>query len=135
MDDIKVDKTLKSCSSEFKTFLLTKAYELDYRELTYTNQLKLGRAIIRRESYIAGYPKAILRPKTFYKLWLKLHKEIKSNPANAPYVLKSKRGQNKKGYVDMLDDKFEGFLHETYRYATGLLGIAESTYSLCTLMN
>ena len=43
--------------------------------------------------------------------------------------------ENRQGYVDMLDEKFKGFLHKTYRYETSVLDIAESTHTTCIIMN
>ena len=135
LDDIEIRKNKKSFDEEFKRYLLMKAYELDYQDLNFKNKIKLANAILRRESYLAGYLFPFLKPKTFNKIWLKLNNEIRQNPSNAAFVLNSKKGENKTSYVAKIEKEYPQFLHEMYRFSTGTLGITENTIRICKVMN
>ena len=58
----------------------------------------------------------------------------RQDPSNAPYVIKSKIGQNKRGYIVKLMKQFPTFLHEVYRNATSIVGVSESTRIICRQM-
>ena len=127
-------KNDKTFNEEYRSYLVMKASEMGYKDLKYNIQLMLGEAILRKESYIAGFKKPLMTPSTFHKMFVKVHNESCTNPINAPYVLKSKKGTNRRGYVMMLSKKFPRFLHETYRHATKTLGVSESTKRICDHM-
>ena len=61
----------------FRSFLISKAYELEYQHQSPKNRKRLAKAILDIESYIAGFHHPLITPTTFDKLWfLKFEKEI-----------------------------------------------------------
>ena len=130
---IKVSSSFDDC---FRKYLLMTATELGYRQLTSKQQYKLANAIVARKSFLAGYPKPVVTPSTFHrKWWLKYDNERRTNPTNAPYVLNNRFGENRIGYVKYLRAEYPSFLHECYRHATKVLGVAETAKNLCISMN
>ena len=93
MDDIEIKQDVKVVDECFQTYVLGIAMDLGYKHLSYNMQMKLVKSIIRKESYIAGFKKPIVAPKTCYIWWATLQNNISPNPQNAPYVLRSKRGK------------------------------------------
>ena len=133
LGEIKVNKK-KTCDENFKTYIIRIAKEMNYRDLPFLHKLELCNAIIRCESYVAGFPKPIMTPCHFHKLWLILENATRNDPSQAPYVLKCKRNKTKMKYVDMLSSMFPTFLHTVYRKATKTLGSAATTEELCEYM-
>ena len=84
-------KDAKTCNDKFKTYLLCQAVDLRYKTFSHKQQLELGEAIIRRESFLAGYSKPIISSTHFHKLWILFQDEIRTNTGNATYVIHSKR--------------------------------------------
>ena len=68
LGDIKKKKD-KTCDEHFKMYLITIAKEMQYQTLPFRQQIQLGNAIVRRESYISGFKKPILTPCHFHKLF------------------------------------------------------------------
>ena len=116
-------------------YLVNIAIKYRYNQLTYQDQLILAEAILKRESYTAGYNKPIVTPTHFHKyIWSKYDNEARMNPGNAPYVLQNKRGENRVRYLNVIMDQYPTFLHSMYRYATKCLGVDETAARLSVLM-
>ena len=89
------------CDQFFKNYLITVAHELQFGEYSYKEQIIIAEAMIKRESYIAGYRKPVLSPTYFHQhVWTPFKREQRLNPSNAPYMFKSNRGMNRKSHVE-----------------------------------
>ena len=125
----------KTYTTKFYNVMMMTAYDLGYRSLCKAEQLKLAHAILIRESFIAGYSNPLITPETFHRLvFVKFENEKRQNPQNALHVLDSKRGMNRVSYVEKLTRLFPEFLHECFRHAARVCGLAETTKTLCTSM-
>ena len=94
--DIKPSSSIDDC---FKKYMLMTATELGYKHLTSKQQYTLAAAIVTCESFVAGFPKPVVKPSTFHrKWWLKYENEKRMNPTYAPYVMNNKFGQNRVGH-------------------------------------
>ena len=75
LDNITINTSSKTAKDNFKVYLLKIATELGYDKYTKQQQLVLGEAIIKKESYIAGYTKPIYSSGYFRdKIWEKFEK-------------------------------------------------------------
>ena len=111
-----------------------KASELGFKDLTFKNQLKIAEALLHKESYIAGHTKPLMTPAIFQRTFTNWLSASRQDPSNAPYVIKSKIGQNKRGYIIKITQQFPTFLHKVYRHATSVVGVSESTCLICRQM-
>ena len=135
LPDIDIIKN-KQSDDEFRSYLVSICNKLQLHYLLYAQQLEVVSIILRHESYISGYPKIVYAPSSFLRLvWNRYQAEVRSNPANAPYVLKSKLNKNKIGYISKLEALFPMYLHTLYRHATSTLGVDENAVRLTQAMN
>ena len=125
----------KTCTDKFKFYLLCQAIDLRYKSFKYKKQLQLATAIIRRESYLAGFKKPVISAHHFHKhLWLRFQNTLCLDPTNVSTVFTNKRNKGHVRYTDYLMKRFPTFLHEVYRHATKKLGLSDSTKNLCDCM-
>lgn len=135
MDDIEIKLTSRIVDCFCKYMLITAA-ELGYKWLTQKQQHELAIAVVNRESFLASYPQPVVSPHTFHRhWWLKFDKERQMNPLHAPYVMNSRKGENRLGYVEYLQCEFPTFLHKCYCHATKVLGVSDTAQNLSLSMN
>ena len=82
---IPLTENIRSYDQNFCSYLLIKASELGYKNLSYKNQLKLAEAILAKESYIAGFMCPLIA--RFHIMYTKFVDENCRNPVNAPYTI------------------------------------------------
>ena len=129
-------KTNIECDGHFKAYLLNIAHELNFGLFKFKDQLTLAKAIIDRESYIAGYKKPVLSPSYFHReVWSKFKFTQRNNPSQAPYIFLSNRNKPRQTLVDRLECMFPQYLHSLYRYAVKALGADETSTRLSAFMN
>ena len=134
MDNIDIRDEIVYDNKFFHVLLMT-AYDLDYKRVAYKHQLILAEAILNHESFLAGYSKPLIKPITFHRMYFTKYEDAKRlNPCTASVVLDSKKGKNRRRYVEMLSEQYPSFLHECYRQATRIHGLTENTATICTSM-
>ena len=117
-------------------YLVTVCERLQLDMFSYKEQLIIIDAIIKRESFIAGYVEPVMTSAHFHReVWSKFKTEERSNPTNVPYILLSKRGENRLSYVEKIEKTHPHLLHSLYRYAVKILGADETVVKLAEAMN
>ena len=123
----------KSFHSSMKWHVIAVATSFGYQSMSAKNREILGKAILHRESYLAGFQS----PPSHHSLlrWWNLYQKAKWNSVRIDDVFKSKRGESRTTYAAYLQKKFPTLLHLLYRYATQVLGIDATTASIIDIMN
>jgi hypothetical protein len=116
-----------------KWAILTTALELGYGVRLCLNEKKrMVDAIITYYSYIGGYASKVAEFNTFKK-WFGKFEEAKRN-GRLDEVFEDKRRCPRLPYIESLEYKFPGFVHECYRYATSTVGADAQLLTLLRIM-
>ena len=94
----------KSFHSSMKWHVIAVATSFGYQSMSAKNREILGKAILHRESYLAGFQS----PPSHHSLlrWWNLYQKAKWNSVRIDDVFKSKRGESRTTYAAYLQKKF-----------------------------
>ena len=134
LEDIKTNT--KTCDDHFKLYLMQIASELHFEDFRQKEQLVLAEAIIKKESFVAGFDKPIMSARHFKdRIWDNYKKSMRTKPSMTSHILDNHRGENRMSYVAQIMKKYPTMLHSMYRFATKLLGLDETSAKLSEAMN
>ena len=135
LDDIPI-LLEKTAEEPFRMFLSTVATQFQFGKYSSKQQLEIAEAIIKRESYIAGFSLPIFSARHFKeRIWNKFQNYKCCNPSVVSKVFEIQLGKNRVSYVKKIEAKFPQMLHSLYRHATKSLGIDETSDRLAAAMN
>lgn len=103
-----------------KWAILSSVIETDYDKVSIKKRMNYVNSIAAYHSYMGGYCRVIGEYNTF-KVWYQSYKEAKKS-GKLENVFKKKVYSATLPYIESLDSAFPGFIHECYRYSTGVLG-------------
>ena len=133
------DITLRSekiADEQFRLYLVSVAAGLDFRMYTRSQQLVIAKAIIQKESYIAGFVKPIFSARHFVeRIWYPFQDSKRKGSSTISRQFKVQLGQNRVSYVRKIELEHPQLLHSFFRFAIELLGAEETSARLASAMN
>ena len=92
----------------------------------------LCEAVGKREAYLCGYPKPF-GWSTVMKWWKK-HEREEQEMYDFDGIFATNRKRKRNSYIQAIQEKYPGFLHELYRYASNTIGHNSNNFRVRTLM-
>ena len=117
--------------------VLTKAIQLRVNTYGYTIKQKkeLVDAIMKTESYLAGYPKHFGSWNSFVRWYAMYEKEEDACYDPGVSFFHSDIGNNIEPYTDLIERKFPRLLHDLYRYSVNIVGLDANIDTIVENMN
>ena len=135
-EDIRLLTGKKRATDHFRMYMVGVATGFNYKNLPYKQQLELADAVVKRESYVAGFVEPVCTARHFHdRIWTKIQNSKRLTPSATSETLKSQAGKNRQGYIQKVTKKWPTMLHGLYRFATKLLGHDETAERLAAAMN
>jgi hypothetical protein len=126
----------RSIGETMKWHCLVKAYKFGIRNLSKINKLKLAQAVLKMESYLAGYAKPVAAPSTMY-VWYNQYEKMRNcwEVSFNTKIFKSKLNTTKSLFIQKFQTKYPNLLHDLFRHATKLVGSNTHTFQIIYHMN